>query len=108
MRKFRNAALVAAMIGTLGLTGAGVASATNGADEGGRLCLQGAEQGDSNLNVGLINLNNVPILSSLTEQSVIQQSCVNGDASGTATGAGLEGSSSAGGVLNGLLGGLGG
>ncbi|MEW2046496.1 hypothetical protein OHS71_24040 [Streptomyces sp. NBC_00377] len=106
MRKLHKTALVAAMIGSLCMAGAGIASA--GDDGPSRQCLQGAEQGDSNLQVGLINLNDVPLLGSLTKQNVSQQSCVNGDDSATFTGSSVESSSNGNGLLNGLLGGVGG
>jgi hypothetical protein len=106
MRKLREAALVAAMVGTLGMVGAGVATATGddgngtGTDGGTRLCVQNAEQSDPVYQIGLINLNQVPILGSVANPDVIQQSCVNGDNSGTWSGTNTE--SNGNGLLNGL------
>ncbi|MFI7500043.1 hypothetical protein ACIBVL_16390 [Streptomyces sp. NPDC049687] len=85
MRKLHKAGLVAAMIGSLGLAGAGVASAHgSGGDEGSRQCIQ---QGD--VNVGLLNLQHLNLgLGGLlgspgiaSEDNSRQQSCVTGDGS---------------------------
>lgn len=91
MRKIRTATLVAAMIGTLSLAGAGVASAADydgGKDDGGRNCVQGADQSDNNpsVTVGLLNLGD--LFANKSEQNTIQQTCINGDGSGAWTGSG--------------------
>ncbi|MFJ9740435.1 MULTISPECIES: hypothetical protein [unclassified Streptomyces] len=77
MRNLRKAALVAAMIGTLGFVGAGTASAGDGRHgDDAKQCVQGAEQGDPNFQIGLINLNQVPLLGALSKQNTLQQTCV--------------------------------
>ncbi|SMF58599.1 hypothetical protein [Streptomyces sp. Amel2xC10] len=102
MRKLHKVALVAAMIGSLGMAGAGVAAAGDGGK--GRECTQGAATKPS-INNGLINIPNLnlPLLGNLTESTAIQQSCVNGNDSGTLTGSGI-GTEQSGGLLGGLLG----
>ncbi|MEU0057756.1 hypothetical protein [Streptomyces sp. NPDC006334] len=78
MRNLRKAALVAAMIGTLGFVGTSTASAGEGrnGDEHSKQCVQGAEQGDPNFQIGLLNLNQVPLLGALSKQNTLQQTCV--------------------------------
>ncbi|MER5429230.1 hypothetical protein [Streptomyces sp. NPDC002588] len=82
MRKLQRAALVAAMAGTLGLVGAGVASADYSdpsTGSGGRECHQTGVTKPS-VNNGLINLPNLnlPILGNVSEGSN-QGACNNGD-----------------------------
>ncbi|WP_314222150.1 hypothetical protein [Streptomyces zaehneri] len=76
MRKLRNTALVAAMIGSLGMAGAGFASAAAyGADS--RECSNHVE----NISFGLINIPNLnlPLLGLSANQDATQQICNNGD-----------------------------
>ncbi|MDQ0581539.1 hypothetical protein [Streptomyces rishiriensis] len=79
MRKLRNTALVAAMIGSLGMAGAGFASAAvHGADGDSRECSNHVE----NISFGLINIPNLnlPLLGGLSSnQDATQQICNNGD-----------------------------
>ena len=114
MRKIRKATLVAAMIGTLSLAGAGVASAAdydNGSDDGGRNCVQGVDQShnDSSVTVGLINLSD--LLNTTSQQNPVHLSCATGEGSGSFSGSSQDGSAASGGLLgggllNGLLGGV--
>ncbi|MDG9719531.1 hypothetical protein [Streptomyces sp. DH24] len=82
MRKLPKAALAAAMIGSLTMAGAGIASAgENGSGEDGdvRACVQVAEANNSE---GLINLPiNLALLGNVQETTTIQQVCNNGDKS---------------------------
>lgn len=78
MRTLRKAGLVAAMIGTLTLTGAGVASA-GGSDGNAQNCTQ---TGD--VNVGLVNLSKLnlglgELLSPSSQDNGTQLSCINGN-----------------------------
>ncbi|MET7655422.1 MULTISPECIES: hypothetical protein [unclassified Streptomyces] len=80
MRKLHKTALVAAMIGSLTLAGAGIASAGDsdgGSDGGSRQCANHVE----NISFGLLNLPNLslPILGSVSNQTANQQICNNGD-----------------------------
>ncbi|MCX5373266.1 hypothetical protein OG613_19990 [Streptomyces sp. NBC_00015] len=78
MRKLRNTALVAAMIGSLGMAGAGFASAAvHGADGDSRECSNHVE----NISFGLINIPNLnlPLLGLSANQDATQQICNNGD-----------------------------
>ncbi|MFE0451961.1 hypothetical protein ACFW2D_11815 [Streptomyces sp. NPDC058914] len=89
MRKLRKAALVAAMIGSLSMAGAGVASATDydkkdGGDDV-RQCVQGADQSHESEASGLIAVNlaveNIGLLGNASQQNTQQNICVNGDGS---------------------------
>ncbi|KUO12874.1 hypothetical protein [Streptomyces sp. DSM 15324] len=80
MRTLRKAGLVAAMIGTLTLTGAGVASA-GGSDGNAQNCTQTGE-----VNVGLVNLSKLNLglgallgLGSAEQDNGTQFSCINGN-----------------------------
>ncbi|MFH0177120.1 hypothetical protein ACIA6D_14680 [Streptomyces cacaoi] len=78
MRKLRNTALVAAMIGSLGMAGAGFASAAvYGSDGDSRECSNQVE----NISFGLINIPNLnlPLLGFSSNQDATQQICNNGD-----------------------------
>ncbi|WP_327183499.1 hypothetical protein [Streptomyces sp. NBC_01334] len=78
MRKLRNTALVAAMIGSLGMAGAGFASAAAyGADGDSRECSNHVE----NISFGLINIPNLnlPLLGLSSNHDATQQICNNGD-----------------------------
>ncbi|MEU0374101.1 hypothetical protein ABZ070_28380 [Streptomyces sp. NPDC006283] len=83
MRNLRKAALVAAMIGSLGMFGAGAASATGIADSDPALCNQEATIGDETVQYGLINVSDLPIsiLSSTNEvaQNQVTLQCSGGD-----------------------------
>jgi hypothetical protein len=93
MRKLRKAALVAAMIGSLSMAGAGVASATdygNGTDDKKTgdtgTCVNNIapETGNSEGLLGSLlglNLNNnaIAILGNASATQVVQQSCAVGD-----------------------------
>ncbi|MFF4655282.1 hypothetical protein [Streptomyces sp. NPDC001381] len=87
MRKLHKAGVVAAMIGSLAMAGAGAASASpygSDGDGGFRQCIQ---QGD--VTVGLLNVSDVNLAgllptaflapSAVSKQTVTQQSCSNGD-----------------------------
>lgn len=81
MRNLRKVALVAAMIGTLGMAGAGVASAgESGSDGDGRNCVNYIDNSSFGL-INIPNLNlNLPLLGSDSHnQSGTQQLCNNGD-----------------------------
>ncbi|MCJ1678598.1 hypothetical protein MTF65_14815 [Streptomyces sp. APSN-46.1] len=95
MRKLRKAVLVAAMIGSLGVVGAGVATAdgtdTNGA---GRECTQAAAASNSSYTVnvpvnvavsvfGDVTQSNT-LQSNSTQSNSLQQICINGDNSSAA------------------------
>ncbi|OQR65886.1 hypothetical protein B6E66_00765 [Streptomyces maremycinicus] len=78
MRKLRNTAVVAAMIASLGMAGAGFASAAvHGADGDSRECSNHVE----NISFGLINIPNLnlPLLGLSSNQEATQQICSNGD-----------------------------
>ncbi|WP_416977467.1 hypothetical protein [Streptomyces sp. T028] len=88
MRTLRKAGLVAAMIGSLTLAGAGVASA-NGSDNDFQNCTQTGE-----VNVGLLNIPDLNLglggsggvlggLGLAQSHDAKQFSCVNGDGSGS-------------------------
>lgn len=87
MRNLRKAALVVAMVGTLGMAGAGVASATeygngndNGTDGDSRTCVNVAEASNEHTGPNLVGLvGDVSLLSSTSQTNVIQQICSNGD-----------------------------
>jgi hypothetical protein len=110
MRNLRKAALAAAMIGSLSMVGAGVASATDydsdhGKDEQTRTCAQSAEQGNAAEASGLIAVNvalqNVGLLGNASQQNTAQQSCVNGDGSASWNAAAVESEQGGGnGILN--------
>lgn len=78
MRKLHKTALVAAMIGSLSLAGAGIASAgVAGSDGDSRECANHVE----NISFGLINIPNLnlPLLGISSNQTATQQICNNGD-----------------------------
>ncbi|MFF1546925.1 hypothetical protein [Streptomyces sp. NPDC058291] len=78
MRKLHKTVLVAVMIGSLGLAGAGAASAhESGSDGDSRQCANHVE----NISFGLINIPNLnlPLLGSSSNQDATQQICNNGD-----------------------------
>ncbi|WP_133913845.1 hypothetical protein [Streptomyces sp. NBC_00582] len=83
MRTLRKAGLVAAMIGSLTLAGAGVASAYEGGGDN-QDCTQTGE-----VNVGLVNISDLNLglgflgLGSANPDNSAQFSCVNGDGSGS-------------------------
>ncbi|KUN88448.1 hypothetical protein [Streptomyces griseoruber] len=84
MRTLRKAGLVAAMIGSLTLAGAGVASA-NGSDGNAQNCTQTGE-----VNVGLVNLSKLNLglgallgLGSANQDNGAQYSCINGNGNGS-------------------------
>ncbi|MGW1783122.1 hypothetical protein ACWCQQ_28880 [Streptomyces sp. NPDC002143] len=76
MRKLRNTALVAVMVASLGMAGAGFASAA-GADGDSRECANHVQ----NISFGLINIPNLnlPLLGLSSNQDATQQICNNGD-----------------------------
>ncbi|MFD9392641.1 hypothetical protein ACFWBB_18575 [Streptomyces sp. NPDC060000] len=76
MRKLHKTALVAAMIGSLTMAGAGIASA-GGSDGDSRECSNHVE----NISFGLINIPNLnlPLLGLSSNQDATQQICNNGD-----------------------------
>lgn len=82
MRKLRKAALVAAMIGSLSMAGAGAASADSKADTGGgsTQCTQEATASNS---ASLVNIPDViiAVFGNVSQTNVIQQICSNGEAS---------------------------
>ncbi|MEU1176957.1 hypothetical protein ABZ464_04785 [Streptomyces sp. NPDC005820] len=97
MLKLRKAGLVAAMIGSLTLAGAGVASATEAGTGGDGDFNQCIQQGD--VNVGLINLSDLNLAlgllggGSVKDPSNTQQSCSTGDNSpNTSVAANVDGS----------------
>ncbi|MGW2045173.1 hypothetical protein ACWCPF_08310 [Streptomyces sp. NPDC001858] len=77
MRKLRNATLVAAMVASLGMAGAGFASAAPGGDGDSRECANHVQ----NISFGLINIPNLnlPLLGVSSNQDATQQICNNGD-----------------------------
>ncbi|SHI19954.1 hypothetical protein [Streptomyces sp. 3214.6] len=90
MRKLHKIALVAAMIGSLGMAGAGVASAdVSGVDGDSRECANHVE----NISFGLINIPdlNLPLLALSQNQHATQQICNNGDNAVNANVASQEG-----------------
>ncbi|MFC9293612.1 hypothetical protein ACFTWH_21565 [Streptomyces sp. NPDC057011] len=101
MRKLRKAALVAAMIGSLGMAGAGVASAVGSDTDGaGRECTQAAAASNESTDI-IIPVNvAVAVFGNVTQSNVtqsneaqsnsIQQICINGDNSNAANVAGFD------------------
>ncbi|MGW0947158.1 hypothetical protein ACWD4O_32060 [Streptomyces sp. NPDC002623] len=78
MRKLRNTAVVAVMVASLGMAGAGFASAgASGADGDSRECANHVQ----NISFGLINIPNLnlPLLGLSSNQDATQQICNNGD-----------------------------
>ncbi|MEU3613909.1 hypothetical protein ABZ725_16545 [Streptomyces sp. NPDC006872] len=78
MRKLRNTAVVAAMVASLGMAGAGFASASAaGGDGDSRECANHVQ----NISFGLINIPNLnlPLLGLSSNQDATQQICNNGD-----------------------------
>ncbi|MFE9624388.1 hypothetical protein [Streptomyces sp. NPDC006527] len=107
MRKLRKAALVAAMIGSLSMAGAGVASATDygKSTDGGddiRQCLQKAEAGNEEAGglISALNNLNVNVLGVQTISNTAQNSCVIGDDSFSANFSSVEADENDGGLLN--------
>jgi hypothetical protein len=110
MRNLRKAALVAAMVGSLGLFGGGVASAT-GVDGPTTpvFCHQENDVNEETTQIGLVNLSNSPLAllggSNSSSNSTAQQNiCSGGDTVGVNTSESGDGGD---GLLGGLLGGLG-
>ncbi|MFI9544961.1 hypothetical protein ACIHAR_13685 [Streptomyces sp. NPDC052016] len=107
MRKLRKAALVAAMIGSLSMAGAGVASATDYAKstDGGddvRQCLQNAQAGNQEAGglISALNNLNVNVLGVQTISNSAQNSCVIGDNSFSANFNEVEADRNDAGLLN--------
>ncbi|MER7000788.1 hypothetical protein [Streptomyces sp. NPDC000410] len=102
MRKLRKAALVAAMVGSVSMFGAGVASA---AGDGGDTEVIYCEAKVNNVSVGLLNIPNLSLglagEANPATTNAVQQTCGEHNLSGQAAGA----NSGSGGLLNGLLGG---
>ncbi|MFG2879130.1 hypothetical protein ACGFYU_29705 [Streptomyces sp. NPDC048337] len=101
MRTLRKAALVAAMIGSLGMAGAGVASAAGSDTDGpARECTQVAGAGNTSIDTvipvnvavavfGTVTQTNVT-QSNSAQSNTIQEICVNGDNSSPVNAASLE------------------
>ncbi|MFI6037589.1 hypothetical protein ACIBBD_26120 [Streptomyces sp. NPDC051315] len=110
MRNLRKAALVAVMVGSLGLATAGVASA-HGTDDGygtakkdgngDRQCVQAADASASTSGDGLLGLPdvNLALLGNVSETTVIQQVCNNGDDSLVGALSGVETNQTSDGLL---------
>ncbi|MER7000789.1 hypothetical protein [Streptomyces sp. NPDC000410] len=103
MRKLRKAALVAAMVGSVSMFGAGVASA---AGDGGDTEVIYCEAKVNNVSVGLVNIPNLSLGllfgdANPATTNAVQQTCGEDNLSGQAAGA----NSGSGSVLDGLLGG---
>ncbi|MFJ4776574.1 hypothetical protein [Streptomyces sp. NPDC088762] len=100
MRKLRKAALVAAMIGSLSMVGAGVASADGDGDGAARECTQAAEASNTSTSVNVpvniaVAVFGVVAQSNTTQTNTaqsneIQQICVNGDNGSAANALGLD------------------
>ncbi|MEV1061738.1 hypothetical protein [Streptomyces sp. NPDC050263] len=78
MRKLRNAALVAAMVASFGMAGAGFATAApHGSDGDSRECANHVQ----NISFDLIDIPNLnlPLLGLSSDQNATQQICNNGD-----------------------------